>query len=256
VKNLETFSTKHLEIESVNGTHLLSALTNDDVKGIIFDRKKSSHPSFFPLNIEYFFKNLNLIRFVNMHLKEIHSCDLKPFPKLKFLSLFGNDLQVIGKDLFQYNQQLEALWVAFNKMIRHIDTNVFDNLQELKFLDVRNYYDNTCDLGLWYTNITESKDAIKKVQSKMCYDEVIGRNYEESSSAYCQERDPLRKINFQILKVKEHFEKVKNNLMSNNMDLIINDILEFRLKKDKEIQELKDEIKNLKLQHATELNCP
>lgn len=105
---------------------------DSEVKGIYIE---FSVIYFFPKNIEQKFTNLTAISILNSKLREIHQVDLKVFPDLRHLSLRGNEIQVIEKDLFEFNTNLEV--VSFNhNHIKHIDPNVFDALTNIKVLQL------------------------------------------------------------------------------------------------------------------------
>jgi hypothetical protein len=203
-------------------------LSDDDVNTIKIDGSSSSSSFFFPRGIENVFKNLNAIEVVETHLKEIHKCDMKPFPKLQFLSLHSNDLEVIEADLFKYNEDLEWIWLNNNK-ITHIDAKVFDSLSQLREIFL---YKNPCKITHGMTNsyantTSDLQELITRIQSKKCFnsnqvelsnsnscnycmnqkDEIIGseRKIYEKEVSYLQAKNALKmeKLNENIAKLQK-----------------------------------------------------
>lgn len=129
-----------------------------DVKGIYFE---FSVVYYFPKNIEQKFKNLTAISIINSKLREIHQIDLKVFPELRYLSLKGNEIQVMEKDLFEFNPKLEVVSLNHNH-IKHIDPSVFDGLKDIKVLQLAL---NPC---LYHSSNLEQppQETIVNIQSK------------------------------------------------------------------------------------------
>lgn len=63
-----------------------------------------------------------LIYIEQCHIEEVHQADLKPFSKLKSLSLENNKIQIVENGLFDFNPQLEIIWLNGNKIF-HIGEN-------------------------------------------------------------------------------------------------------------------------------------
>ena len=83
------------------------------------------------MSFEKFFENLELIFIDFAGMKEIHQTDLKPFPKLIYLSLEYNSIEVLESGVFDANPNLEILSFVTNDLV-HIESNVFDNLPKLR----------------------------------------------------------------------------------------------------------------------------
>ncbi|CAG9811943.1 unnamed protein product [Chironomus riparius] len=85
-------------------------------------------------------QNITALRLGFCQLKEITKNDLKVFPKLKFLWIWENDLEVLEADLFLYNPDMIYINFYWN-FLKSIDANIFNNL---KSLDLVYMYKNTC----------------------------------------------------------------------------------------------------------------
>jgi len=89
---------------------------------------------------------------------EIRQENLKEFPNLKFLSLPGNLIEIIEKNLFDFNPNIIYINLKDN-LLKIIDTTAFAVLKKLEFLNLLN---NTCiDVS---TN--GSKELISNINEK------------------------------------------------------------------------------------------
>jgi hypothetical protein len=143
----------------------------------------ATNASYFPAgNIENIFKNLTAIIFDQMHLKEIWQCELKPFDKLKMLSLTENELEVIEKNFFRLNENLKAIWLYGNKL-QHGHPNAFDNLQHFSVLI---FTINPCTLiDAWFKD--ELPRALAKIKVMSCFNEEMAANFQQSNNPQCSE---------------------------------------------------------------------
>jgi len=153
------------QISNVSRTH--DSKTNDDVLNFHAQDKTIQ---FFPKDLSKFFKNLKKITMVKCQLKEIHQSDLKDFPNLIYIDMFGNKIEVIEEGLFDYNANLEVISISNNKLI-HIDPNVFDHLNKLRYF----IFSFVPCVGL--KNIYYSKDeiheALKSVKPRCSNSEYL-----------------------------------------------------------------------------------
>lgn len=131
INQLNIDSPDRSNIDSITGKHLPN-MTIDDVIGFEADNLTIRY---FPQGLEKIFKNLQMIDINNGRLKEVHQSDLKPFPKLKCLELFDNDIEILEEGLFDFNPELEMIWLTDNKIL-HVDVNVFDKLVKLTHLSL------------------------------------------------------------------------------------------------------------------------
>lgn len=146
-------------IYSINGNHLLYH-GNNDVKGFVIQKLVVQ---FFPTQLDKFFKNLELIHISHCNLKEVHQTHVKPFPKLRAIVLHDNDIEVIENGLFDYNLNLEIVWLNKNKLI-HIGMNVFDDLNKLTYLNLE---DCNC-ISMHAKNNTIEVKQIIKISKEKC----------------------------------------------------------------------------------------
>ncbi|XP_037035852.1 uncharacterized protein LOC119074020 [Bradysia coprophila] len=125
-------------ITTLHGFHL-DDKSNADVVGF---RASNKQLEYFPKGLPNYFDagKMEFIAVWETGLKEIHQSDLSPFTKLRILSLWANDFEVIERDLFEFNPHLEYIGLGKNK-IKFIDGNVFGHLNALHSLHID---DNKC----------------------------------------------------------------------------------------------------------------
>jgi len=156
-KNLQILTQKAAHIGDVKGTHQNSK-NNSDINGIWVD---NSVIHYFPNGFDKIYFNIKLIYILNSDLKEVHQSDLRPFSKLKELDLRGNQIKIIDEDLFEFNNELEYISFAYNKIF-HIHPDVFDNLILLKYLKLKS---NKCIS----TNVKDSADEVRELISTLSH---------------------------------------------------------------------------------------
>ncbi|KAL7024901.1 hypothetical protein ACKWTF_013243 [Chironomus riparius] len=88
----------------------------------------------FPSDAENFFEELKFITVKNASIKNISNEILKAFPSLVELDLSINQISVIPKDLFIYNENLQFIYFAENR-INFLSPESFDGLKSLKVID-------------------------------------------------------------------------------------------------------------------------
>ncbi|KAL7048075.1 hypothetical protein ACKWTF_003202 [Chironomus riparius] len=141
------------QVNLVTGKHE-DGMTNNDVSSL---RAHAKTINYFPQGLENFFKNLKVISIDKCQLKEIHQADLKPFTKLVELILHHNQIVVLEEGLFDYNLELELIWLNYNK-IKQIDPNVFDKLNKFRYFL---FSSNFCSSKDVYNSRDSVKDAVK-----------------------------------------------------------------------------------------------
>jgi len=199
------------EITGVTGTHI-SGHNNDGVKGFNVNGQ-TCH--FLPMKIENTFKNLEALQVHNSGLKQIKKEDLKPFYKLRGLWMRENQLEVLEKDLFMYNTQLELIMMNDNK-IKHIDGSLIDlQVQKLVLFSLQN---NVC------INIEGNTKAILEklpaVFKKQCQDSRIVLELKmekfllehETASKQTEEHSAA------IILISNKLDKLENNLLEINKE--------------------------------------
>jgi len=166
VKNNPNIITEEsAQINRISGTHK-SLKSNDDVLGIHADSKTIQ---IFPKGLEKLLKNIKVININNCQLKEIHQSDLKVFPKLVYLYLVNNGIEVIEDGLFDLNHNLELVSFQEKKLV-HIDPNVFDHLTKLSYF----WFGSVPCVDQTISNSTEKvQEAIKVVKSNCSNSEFL-----------------------------------------------------------------------------------
>ena len=117
-------------ITSMTGVHL-HGYSNNDVTCFY-----SSGPVFnyFPTNINEYFKNTGYIRMYETNIASLSKSDFQPFgDTLKVFFFDRNPVEVIDRDLFGYNPNLEKISFYFNR-IKHVESGALKNLQKLKMM--------------------------------------------------------------------------------------------------------------------------
>jgi len=149
-------------ITSFSDNHI-SEKTHSDIEGIDFSYRTINY---FPRGLETFSKNIKAIQIFQCKLKEIHQEDLKPLPKLIYINMHTNYLEVLEEGLFDFNPDLEFIQLNQNQIVQ-IGPKVFDHLSKLRNLLI---FANDCTWSFSYgknkTNVfTEAKDIIQLVKS-------------------------------------------------------------------------------------------
>jgi len=201
-KELEITSKNSSLITGVNGLHKRKK-GNDDVT--VFSVKKYT-VNYFPTGLKKIFKNLEGIAISLCGLKEIHQNDLKPFPKLGYLDLNDNDIEVIEAGIFEFNKNLKLVWLKRNK-IHHIDLNVFEGLTQLTNL---NLVGNNCT-NLKGINATEVEKVIHSLNSTCTNQEYLERKFKETGAA---------KLDKEIMIKNESLANIDQNSTSNHDSLL------------------------------------
>lgn len=94
----------------------------------------NSTVNFIPSGLKVF-KNLYEIIIEDGNLIEIQQSDLMAFTQLKNLSLPGNDILRLSKDLFAFNKELQLINLSYNN-IRFIHAEIFRDLRHLESLQL------------------------------------------------------------------------------------------------------------------------
>ncbi|KAG5679646.1 hypothetical protein PVAND_009203 [Polypedilum vanderplanki] len=221
VLNIGVFTGERVTIENVEGNHE-NGKTDDDVQ-IFYLR--DANLNYFPRNLENVFKNLLLIGILNSNLIEITSEDLKPFPKLKYLRIWGNPIEVIREDLFIHNLAMEVI-ILYNNEINHIDPKAFSHLNKLRAVDLRH---NVCKFDKDEANTkTEVLEIVKKIEQGQC----LSPKYTTTENLLISQNMQLKQ---QIEKQQE--EQNVKKLAEENQKIID--------KQEKQLKEQKTQIKNL-----------
>jgi len=192
------------QVDNITGTHL-TGKNNDNVEGIYVPQ---GQVHYFPRGLNTIFRNLKGIYIQNTGLKEIHQRDLKYFPKLMVLDLISSNLEIIEENLFEFNPDLEQIYLQSNK-ITHIDPNVFDNLIKVKTL---NLLENTCINTQAYNNPTGVQNVIKTAKAQCTNSDYL--NLEQKVKILEIESKKLNSENFKQ-KLDNLVNEIKNSRFSN-----------------------------------------
>lgn len=99
-------------INGITQNHM-KGKNSSDVTALVIQNQNCEE---FLQELEKGFPNLEGIIFTHSHLKSIESNDLKPFTKLKYLSLINNDLEELHSDLFEFIVNLQHVDFTTNKV--------------------------------------------------------------------------------------------------------------------------------------------
>jgi len=145
------------QVDYICGEHP-AGYNNDNVEAFDVYRGQIHY---FPRGLNKFFKNLKGIQIGSTGLKEVHQSDLKDLPKLMNLHLHTSNSEILEKNLFEFNPNLDYIYLNSNK-ISHIDPNIFDKLTILRKLYLNS---NTC-INMRADNPTEINNVIRTAQSQ------------------------------------------------------------------------------------------
>lgn len=148
--------TNFTTLEKVTGTHQ-PGHSNDDVE-YMFVFSYSIHLPVFPRGLEFFFKNLRALQFSNIFMLAISAEDLKPFPQLEYLHLYGNSITSLDGDLFSHNPRMQYFSIVSNR-IEHIGHDMVTSLNELNFLNLAG---NNC-----INKIAETRAAVEELAPQL-----------------------------------------------------------------------------------------
>ncbi|KAG5668966.1 hypothetical protein PVAND_016871 [Polypedilum vanderplanki] len=243
VTNYLVINSPNQKVEAIVGNHFIN-MTNNDVTGI---RIKEKSLKFMPKNLDQFFPNLKVIFISRSGLCEIHESDLRAFKSLVNLDLSYNDIKVIERNLFKYNEKLEVL-VLKNNPLQHVHLNVFDHLRNLKYFAVN---------GCWNGQVSNNKTAVKSIVHNLrenCYDrEIAVENYDKLSENFEELKIKFKEIKINLKESEEKLKISKENSEKNVENLSQN--LEFyeakfrNLQMEKEISEIHAIKREMKLKN-------
>lgn len=184
VGEIYTCESENFLITPINATTTLTAIfnTSNHLQGFINSKVKGFKVDghllkLFPKSIEKTFTNLTAIYINDGILSKITQSDLKPFPLLRYLDLFSNHIEVIEENLFEFNKNLEVIWLSDNKILK-IHPNVFDNLLKLSHLYLN---ENLC-IAMSELNRTEVLKLIREVKSSCGGQKIITNSTEQFKS--------------------------------------------------------------------------
>ncbi|CRL08203.1 CLUMA_CG020936, isoform A [Clunio marinus] len=201
-------------VASVSGEHLPGKY-NEDVEALIAENQKIYY---LPSEIENFFPALQSISILNSELKKVSMENLKWFPDLVACDFSGNLIESLDENMFAFNARLK--YVLFNSNnLRNINSNVFDSLNELEVVDLRN---NIC-IDESYERLEDISTLKKHIEEK-CTQEDHENNmiYDlNSSDKNLDEGNVPEDITRKVMKTSiVNLIDNENSEMVENMDLI------------------------------------
>lgn len=140
--------------------HIKSA-TNNDVKLINIEKQTYNQ---IPDGIINFFPNLEGFMMQDSNLKNISSADLRPYRRLKYLSLVGNDIQFLENDLFIHTPRIVYINLAWN-LLKNIGTDIFESLTFLKSIS---FFRNPCSTAEVWEGTEDEFKAFRSDIAKRC----------------------------------------------------------------------------------------
>lgn len=194
------------EIHAMSGSHT-SSNKNDNVLGVNI---RTSKVFYFPLEMTNIFKNLKGITIWRSKLKELRKEDLKEYRELVYLDLYGNEIQVLEKNLFIFNPKLEALFLGSNS-ISHIDPHTFDDF--INKLAKFYLYENVCDFFNYWERLKVNA-MIEKIQTGTCQNQ-------EKLNEFMIGTIPVEILNYlnsKIDEIKKNQPRELANLKSGGID--------------------------------------
>jgi hypothetical protein len=113
-------------ITSING-QTESYYHSQNIKSLYFDGQTVN---FMPKGLEKLFSQIEQIVIYNSSLKEIKKEDLAPFPMLRTLLTWSNDLETLSSNLFEANPELTHLKMNQEKL-KFVGENILSPLNKL-----------------------------------------------------------------------------------------------------------------------------
>lgn len=182
------YSNSETLLENVQGDHS-AGLTDRDVKGL--NVWNDPYLNQIPQGIGKIFSNIVALQWYDGNLSSVVAADLKQFPKLRVLSLQGNRLHTIYKDLFQDNLKLN--WISFSKnVLEHVEP---DLLAPLTVLKTASFYYNRC-IHMEATSPEEIEDLSLQLSEK-CQMLIETPPEPEECFIGCMSRIETLKLQFQ-----------------------------------------------------------
>lgn len=161
---------------------------------------------FFPVGIENQFQKMEGIAIQKSGLKKITKNDLRGFPKLKSISLFGNQLITLESNLFLFNTELKLVSL-FNNKLKHVFSNIFDGLNDLERVYLSS---NPC--------ISEEALNAEKLEQLKCK-LIENCSVTDEMIEFAELETEKMKIDFENRKLKENLEAVTKNFISTKRKL-------------------------------------
>lgn len=172
VKELEITSKSDRVITEVTGVHLNSK-TDDDV---VYFQSQQHVIKYFPLNLDFFFKNLNNVYINGSSMVEVNAEDLQQFGS-NFIGFViqNSNLEVLEAGLFATMPNLKTVSFHGNN-IRNVDGGVFTNLKQLNKIW---FGSNSCYSGKSIEgNATAAMEISIEIEKKCNNSSQVAQSYQ------------------------------------------------------------------------------
>jgi hypothetical protein len=168
---------KRLYVSDINESYTFSG-TSEEKQGseaIVF--RQSPVIEFIPISILSEFH-----WFLHQRIQSLESDAFINLPDLKWINLFGNQLEIIATEIFNNNGKLEFINLHSNR-IKTLNPNLFSNLKSLSvvWLDM-----NECineNFGVSYQSLTILQDALENCYTNCFNDEECAANVPSTTTS-------------------------------------------------------------------------
>lgn len=138
---------------------------DETIEALFFFQNKKV--KFLPIEVDRKFPNLVIYGASECSLSSISNFNFENLSKLKLLSLFGNQIQIIRSDTFIDLKSLEKLYLNGNKL-QFINGGTFATLNNLKFVDLSS---NQC-INEKFETLSQISLLESTVNGKCSFDEI------------------------------------------------------------------------------------
>lgn len=175
------------EIESINDN---DTSVDSSVKGFWIENEVTHY---LPKNIEKFFPALTAFGVSKSGLKELTKFDLQPFPELKRIAFYGNQLEYLEADVFMYNKKISSISLTDNNLFI-IGHDIFEPLKELYYAQVEIRCQNTkCESG------RSCFDNLTRDLKKNCPSDFVISNFKREIQRLENELKKSQKVEITLL---------------------------------------------------------
>jgi hypothetical protein len=209
-----------IALTNVTGNHMANQ-SNAGVKSLYLhgpsvNVSSDRYINEFPSNISNFFPNLTGLLWSVMNLTTISESDLKPFPKLIALTIYGNKFLSLDANLFQSTPKLVRIDFSLNS-IRNVGSDLLSNLDDLV---AANFQANSC-VGFNANNrqqVEELKVLLRDQCPSLETTTLVSTTTADSCSARCsinEEVDELKRENVRINEELVELRRLIRELQAN-----------------------------------------
>ncbi|KAG5668404.1 hypothetical protein PVAND_016344 [Polypedilum vanderplanki] len=249
INSLNTF------ITAANGNHYNSSMSHENVQGF-YSTSSFYILHYMPHGLSKIFPNLIAILINYSQMKEIHQKDLEQYEKLKYIQIWGNDIEYLEKDLFKYNTELEYISFGGNNKINQIYPTIFDHLSKLQQLYLSR---NQC-IQKDRTDRSGVLELIKEVKI-LCsttlfldqlehFNETNRINFESVKNQLIEKSSKIESI---LTKQNEKFNQQTENILKNVSKHMNQQDKKLMTKTDEQHREVNQNLHELKSQLKSEI---